>query len=247
VEGVKAEIPSRSRPVTIVTLGGGGFSTSDDGASLIDDHLLALTGKRSPRVCFIGTASGDSLEYRQRFNDAFRGRATTTTLPLFGNPEYLDPAIVRDQDLIYVGGGSTLNLLALWRLHGLPARLEAAAANGAILAGVSAGMNCWFEASSTDSFGPLAPLSDGLGWLSGAACPHYLGEPGRRESLHAWVASGELPDAWAADDGVAIVWQDGVVQDVVSEIPGKYAARVQRVGDEARETCLEARYLGRPG
>lgn len=231
-------------PVTIVTLGGGGFSMSDDRRSLIDDHLLAMTGKDSPRVCFIGTASGDSLEYRQRFTEAFQGRATTISLSLFANPEYLDPAIVRDQDLIYVGGGSTLNLLALWRLHGLPAHLEAAAANGAILAGISAGMNCWFEASSTDSFGPLAPLHDGLGWLPGAACPHYLGEPGRRESLQAWVATGELPDAWAADDGVAIVWHDGVIHEVVSEVPGKYAAHVERVGDDSRETRLEARYLG---
>lgn len=229
---------------TIVTLGGGGFSMSSDEASLIDDHLLEMTGKPRPRVCFLGTASGDSIDYRDRFTHAFSDRAETMTLPLFGNPAYLDPGVLLEQDLIYVGGGSTANLLALWRLHGLDRNLAEASRRGTVLAGISAGMNCWFEASSTDSFGDVAPLRDGLGWLHGGACPHYLGEPGRRELLHQWVATGDMPDTWAADDNVAIIWNNQAIIDIITEVPGKYAAHVHRIDDHAEETIHPARYLG---
>lgn len=198
-----------SVPGTIVTLGGGGFSMSDDGTSAIDDLILDLAGATHPRVCFVPTASGDSVGYVERFEAAFAGRARTSVLTLFGNPDYLPAGHLLEQDVVYVGGGSTANLLALWRLHGLPDVLARAAANGTVLAGISAGMNAWFEASSTDSFGPLAPLRDGLGFLPGGACPHLLGEPGRRESLLCWVAAGELPTTHAADDHVALVWRDG--------------------------------------
>jgi len=227
---------------TIVTLGGGGFSMSDDGSSRLDDHLLEMTGKEHPRVCFVGTASGDSVAYRERFFTAFDGRAETSALVLFGQAahDFTPPQILLEQDLIYVGGGSTANLLALWRLHGVPAVLEQAAVSGTILAGVSAGMNCWFEASSTDSFGPLAPLRDGLGWLPGSACPHYFGEEGRAERFRGWISEGSLPAGCAADDGVALVWRDGVLAEAVTERPGGQAFRV--TADS--EAPLDVRHLG---
>lgn len=136
---------------------------SDDGSSLIDDHLLELTGRSRPRVCFVPTASGDDDDYSGRFVAAFTGRAETSVLSLFCHEPwgYSDPRVLLEQDLVYVGGGSTANLLAVWRLHGLPAILREAAAQGTVLAGISAGMNCWFEGSSTDSFGPLAPSPTG--------------------------------------------------------------------------------------
>ncbi|WP_307497055.1 Type 1 glutamine amidotransferase-like domain-containing protein [Arthrobacter woluwensis] len=95
-----------------MTLGGGGFSMSEDGASLIDDQILALSGSSRPKVCFVPTASGDAEGYIRRFEDAFRGRATTSVLSLFCRDPwgYTDPAMLLDQDVIYVGGGSTVNL-----------------------------------------------------------------------------------------------------------------------------------------
>lgn len=236
---------------TIVTLGGGGFSMSPDdalGTSLLDDFLLSLTGRERPKVCFVPTASGDSIEYAERFLTAFDGRAETSVLSLFGNRafDYTPPEHVLEQDLVYVGGGSTANLLAVWRLHGLDARLREAAAGGTVLAGISAGMNCWFEGSSTDSFGPLQALPDGLGLLPGSACPHYFGEADRQAAYHRMVATGELPDGHAADDGVALLWRDGALVEAVSERPGAQAFRVERQGDEAVETPLEVRYLGLP-
>lgn len=232
---------------TILTLGGGGFSMSDDGTSAIDDYLLELTGKDRPRVCFVPTASGDADGYGERFEAAFAGRAQTSVLSLFCREQwgYTDPAVLLDQDVVYVGGGSTANLLAVWRLHGLPAILAEAAANGTILAGISAGMNCWFESSSTDSFGPLAPLLDGLGLLRGSACPHYLGEPGRREKYLGWVADGTLAEGYAVDEYAAALFRDGELVDAVAERPDRPVFRVQRGADgQAAEVEVPVRLLG---
>lgn len=229
---------------TILALGGGGFSTLDAG-SAIDDHLLSLTGKDLPKVCFIPTASGDADSYSERFLAAFEGRAETSVLSLFCHDPwgYTDPAMLLEQDVVYVGGGSTANLLAVWRLHGLPDILRRAAAQGTILAGISAGMNCWFEASSTDSYGPLAVLPDGLGFLRGSACPHYLEEPDRRDQYLAWVASGALPGGYAVDQHAALVFADGVLVEGVAEESGHHAYEVRRTDQGAVETEIPLRLV----
>ncbi|TQO22490.1 Type 1 glutamine amidotransferase-like domain-containing protein [Paramicrobacterium agarici] len=99
---------------TIVALGGGGFSVAPDGSSLIDDYILGLTDAATPRVCFVPTASGDADSYGRRFEDAFDGRAETRVLSLFGQDPwgYTDPRVLLDQDVIYVGGGSTATALS---------------------------------------------------------------------------------------------------------------------------------------
>jgi dipeptidase E len=230
---------------TVLALGGGGFSTLDD-ASAIDDHLLSLTGQAQPKVCFVPTASGDADPYIERFVAAFSGRAQTSVLSLFCHDPwgYQDPALLLDQDVVYVGGGSTANLLSVWRLHGLPELLRTAAANGTILAGVSAGMNCWFEASSTDSYGPLAPLTDGIGFLPGSACPHYLEEPGRRDKYLGWVADGALPEGYAVDQHTALLFRDGRLVEAVAESQDHAAYRVERGPEGAKEVPLPVRVLG---
>ena len=227
---------------TILTLGGGGFSMSEDGSSLIDDFLLRLTNTSQPKVCFIPTASGDDDGYSERFLQAFSHCAETSVLSLFSHDPwgYTAPEMLLDQDIVYVGGGSTANLLAVWRVHGVPDILSRAAADGVVLAGISAGMNCWFDASSTDSFGSLDALNDGLGFLRGSACPHYFGEEGRQQKYLEFVASGALPEGHAADDHVALLWRDGELVEAVSEEEGRQAFRVSRDG----ETPLDVRYLG---
>jgi dipeptidase E len=215
---------------TVLALGGGGFSMADDGTSAIDDYLLELTGRSRPRVCFVPTASGDAEVYGRRFEESFAGRAHTSVLSLFCQEPwgYADPTMLLEQDVIYVGGGSTANLLAVWRLHGLPSILAEAAARGVVLAGISAGMNCWFEGSSTDSFGPLAPLRDGLGLIRASACPHYLGEPDRREKYLGWVSDGSLPDGYAVDEYAAVLFRDGELVEAVAERPHRPVFRVER-------------------
>jgi dipeptidase E len=229
---------------TVLVLGGGGFSVLDE-ASPIDDYLLRLTGKDDSKVCFVPTASGDADPYIERFLNAFQDRAQTSVLSLFCHDPwgYADPTMLLTQDIVYVGGGSTANLLAVWRLHGLPDILQTAAANGTILAGISAGMNCWFDASSTDSYGSVAPLPDGLGFLPGSACPHYLEEPDRRDNYLGWVASGALPSGYAVDQHTALLFRDGRFVEAVSELGDHPAYRVERGRSGAVETELPVRLL----
>ncbi|WP_181275885.1 peptidase E [Brevibacterium oceani] len=230
---------------TIVALGGGGFSMSETGESAIDGALLRMARNRRqtvprresspelPHMCFVSTASGDSRDYIGRFEAAFAGRAQTHVLSLFGQSpwDYQDPAMLEDMDLVYVGGGSTANLLALWRRHGVDENMRRAAAGGTILAGISAGANCWFDASSTDSFGSLAPLHDGLGFLQGSACPHFHGEPGREESFLRWIADESLPGPGIAiDDHAAVVYVDGEATSVMVESDGAQAYAVDEGG-----------------
>ena len=211
---------------------------------VLDDYLLKLTGTSRPKVCFVPTASGDASDYVAKFEEVLASRAETSVLRLFTREHADLRAFLLAQDVVYVGGGSTANLLAVWRTHGLPEVLAEAAANGTVLAGISAGMNCWFEASVTDSFGPgLAPLKDGLGFIKGSACPHYDGEELRAGTFRALVADG-FPAGYAADDGCGLLFEDGELADVVSSRPGADAYRVEVTSEGVVERSLEATYLG---
>jgi len=228
----------------IVALGGGGFS-DEPVNSLLDDFIFALSSKRRPKICFLGTATGDSDSYFQKFYKAMaRRKCEASHLGLF-NRTHLDPAkFLLQQDVIYVGGGNTANMLAIWRLHGVDRALRAAWRRGIILAGISAGANCWFEACSTDSFGPLAALRDGLGLLPGSACPHYDGEKNRRPTFHRFVATGKLPNGFAMDDGAAAHFVGRQLVEAVSSRPQAKVYRVYRRGRQAVEEVVETRFLG---
>jgi dipeptidase E len=233
----------------IVVLGGGGFSMRG-GYTALDDFILTLARRKRARVCFVPTASADSAPYIARFYRAYSDRCVPTDLTLFDPPALprrpprtADLAdFVGAQDVFFVGGGNTAHLLALWRLHGLDRLLRDAWMGGAVLAGISAGMICWFQAGLTDSFGGLEPLTDGLGLLPGSACPHYDGEPGRRERYHELIGAG-LPAGYAADDDVALHFTGTALTEVVSERPDATGYRVERQGDGVVETRLPARLL----
>jgi dipeptidase E len=232
---------------TILTMGGGGFSMEPDNP-LLDDFLLSLVpGDAPPRVCFLPTASGDSDDYTKRFQHALATpRARTSVLSLFRREHTDLRSFVLSQDIIYVGGGNTANMLALWRLHGLDKILAEALGEGVVLAGLSAGMNCWFQASVTDSFGAeeLQPLDDGLAFLTGSACPHYDGEEQRRPTYLELVAAGRMPGGYAADDGCALLFRNGRLADAVSSRPAARAFHVHRALGVAVEDQLPVRFLG---
>src|SRR5438067_4418543 len=191
----------------IAALGGGGFSMEPRNLRL-DRWLLSLTGKRRPRVLFVPTASGDSVRYIARFHRAFgRHECEPEHLQLFNRGVRDLRSHILRQHVVYVGGGNAANMLAVWRVHGLDAILREAYENGTLLCGVSAGANCWFESSLTDSFGrPLRPLHDGLALVPGSFCPHYDGERDRRAAYRRFVGRGELPAGWGAEDGVAVLF-----------------------------------------
>jgi len=233
---------------TIVAMGGGGFSMEPDNP-LLDDHVLELAragrGRSRPRVCFVPTASGDADGYIARFYAAFARKAEAAHLALFTRTIVDLSPFLLEQDVVYVGGGNTANLLAVWRVHGVDRIMREAWERGTVLAGLSAGSICWFEGGTTDAFGGLAALTDGLGLLPGSHSPHHDGEPGRRPAYHRLVADGTLPDGYAADDGAALVFDGTDLAEVVSSRPGARGYRVVRgASGEAVETELSTRYLG---
>ena len=230
-------------------MGGGGFQMEPDNP-LLDDHVLELarrsSGRARPRICLIPTAAADDPTICEQFADLFAPpRAEPSVLRLFQRDDDL-AAIVAATDAVYVLGGNTANLLALWRLHGLDAILRDAWDRGIVLAGMSAGAICWFEACTTDSFGPtLRPLQAGLGFLAGSLIPHYHGEPQRRPQFLRLVADGSLPAGYALDDSAALVLHDRELVEVVTSAPAAGAWRVAPDGSGgSSETALATRFLG---
>lgn len=246
--GATAEPATAEPNRTIVAMGGGGFSMEPDNP-LLDEHVLRLArvarGRRRPRVCFVPTASGDSEGYVAGFYAAFARRSEATHLALFGRTIVDLDAFLLDQDVVYVGGGNTANMLAIWRIHGVDRILARAWEAGVILAGLSAGSICWFESGTTDSFGPLAAFTAGLGLLPGSHSPHYDGEAARRPTYQRLIAERALPAGYAADDGAALVFQGTELVEVVTSRPSARAYRVAPgPAGGVIETELPARYLG---
>jgi dipeptidase E len=227
----------------IVALGGRGFRVGPED-QLIVSFILSLARGSRPRVCAVPTAGGDAPAHIANFYRACALQDCRTAGPsdlgLFERTVADLRGFVLDPDVVYVGGGNTPSMLAVWRAHGLDEVMREAHAAGVVLCGVSAGMNCWFEASVTDSFdlATLAPLHDGLGLLPGSACPHYDGEPLRRPTYRALTAAG-FPAGYAADDAAALHFSGGELREVVSTREGATAYRVDAEG----EAALPARLL----
>lgn len=234
----------------IVAFGGGAFVQDAryvQRPGPLMDHVLALTGAERPKITGIFTATGDDLPRIASFLGAFAGTTTRAShLALFPMPNVHDVrAHLLSQDAIFVGGGSTANLLAVWRTHRLDELLREAWEAGVVLSGGSAGSLCWFRGGTTDSYGPeLVAINDGLGFLPASHCPHYSSEPGRRPLYQRLVGTGSLPPGWAADDGVGLHFVGTELQEVVAGVPGAAAYFVEPTGDgHARETTLEPRLL----
>ena len=211
----------------------------------LHQYLLDLSGRDRPRICYIGTAAGDNPDDRAGFYATFARTAEPTHLDLFGRRVDDVQGFLLEQDVIYVGGGNTANMLAIWRVHGVDKALRAAWERGVVLAGWSAGALCWFEGGITDSFGPdLGPLKDGLKLLAGTFCPHYDSESLRRPRYEALVGSGALDDGFAVDDGVGLLFEGRDVSEAVASLPGQHAYRVERRrGNAVEETQIRARLL----
>jgi peptidase E len=217
----------------IVAIGGGGTPDA------VIDAVLGLVPKERPCVMYVGTASAEDPWFALATYDRFRGKAEVRHLDFFPWPPEDLQALTLAQDVIWVGGGNTANMLAIWRVHGFDRLLREAWEQGIVLAGGSAGMICWFEAGVTDSFGPqLEGMRDGLGFLAGSACPHYDGEERRRPVYQELVAGG-FPAGLAADDGVGLHFVGTKLKEAVSVLEGANAYRVE----SGRETVIEARQL----
>ena len=227
----------------IVAVGGAGFS-AETGNLALERYVTDLTGKARARVCFIPTASGDSQSYIDRFFAASEQLPwEPSVLSLFRGETPDLASVVFNQDLIYVGGGNTRNMLVLWRDWGLDKLMREAWERGIVLTGVSAGSICWFEQGVTDSVpGSLNPLTC-LGFLAGSNCPHYNSEAERQPSYTRFVGGGEMLPGYATDDGVALHYTGTELHRVISWIPGGRAFCVERDGDASIETLIEPEFL----
>ncbi len=225
----------------------GGAAISEDLSNLLlIDYFLKLTGKKKPRVCFIGAAHGDADMGRLRFYAGFsQFNCKPTHLPLFvRTPRDLE-SFVLENDAIYVGGGNTRSMLAVWREWALDGYLRKAWERGIVLGGASAGSICWFEQGVTDSIaGPLTALNC-LGFLAGSHCPHYDSEALRRPTYRKMIGSGKIVEGVAADDGAAAHYVDGQLLRAVASRPRAKVYRVARSGRRAVESKLPTVYLGK--
>lgn len=227
----------------IIAMGGGGFSMEPDNLAL-DQYVIEQTGVERPNVCFLPQASGEARDYIINFYKAFTGLdCRPSHLSLF-QPHTADiRGFLLEQNVIYVGGGNTKSMLALWREWGLDGILREALEAGVVLAGVSAGAICWFEWCTTDSIPGALTVLPCLGFLPGSCTPHYDGEAERRPTLHHVIAAGDMPAGYAFDDGAAGHFADGELARVVSSRPNSKGYYVECINGAARETALETRYL----
>jgi dipeptidase E len=217
-------------------MGGGGFSAGP-GDPALDELVLRLTGVPRPRVCLLPTAGGDSEAQIRRFYETYEDRLCEPThVSLFRLGR--TPVPLRDhllaQDAIYVGGGSMVNLLAIWRAQGLDEILHEAWRAGVVLAGLSAGSMCWFEWGVTTSSGQPSP-APGLGFLPGSNSVHHGSEPARRPVFLDAVRTQEIPPGWAVDDGAALRFSGTALAEVVSARPHARAYAVDADGEHPLE------------
>jgi len=213
---------------------------------LLVEYFLAQTKRRKPKVIYIGTATGDAETGRLRFYAGFsQFECSPAHLSFFARTPRDLESFVLERDAIFIGGGNTRSMLAVWRDWGLDRHLRTAWERGIVLGGGSAGSICWFEYGVTDSIaGPLTAMPC-LGFLTGSNCPHYDSEVKRRPAFRKLVAGGRIPDGVAADDGVALHYIDGKLAHVVSSRPRAKGYRVTRSGKRAVERALPTRYLGK--
>ncbi len=227
---------------------GGDAMIADPENTLSAQFVLGLTLKKKaeskPRICFLPTASGDAENYIQAFHARYDGIAEASHLNLFLRKEKDLHSFLLSQDAIYVGGGNTANMLAVWRVHDVDRILREAYDAGIVMCGTSAGSLCWFECGVTDSFGlDLAPLHDGLGFIHGSNCPHYDSEAFRQPQYHKFIMEG-FPGGYAADDGAALHFINGSFYEAVSSKLPARAFEVRKQGNKIVEKQLNVRFLG---
>lgn len=206
----------------IIALGGGGFAMEPDN-TFLDDYILSQSNKETPKICFIGTASGDSENYRDRFYECYKSKKCIPShLSLFkGDTKHIREFIL-NQDIIFVGGGNTRNMLVLWKEWDLIEILTEAYNKGIILSGMSAGAICWFEQGLTDSIpNELHPLKC-LGILKGSYCPHFDGESERQDIYISNIKNNQMKSGFGVEDGVALHFvNEELINTVSSRVESK--------------------------
>ena len=191
----------------IIAIGGGGFG-ANPGQGIIENYILKQTKKKNPRICFIPTATGDNEAYKVSFYSTFTNlNCYPSHLDFFKRTPDLNELIL-NQDAIFVGGGNTKSMLAVWKEWGLDKILKKAYLNGTVMSGVSAGAICWFQNGITDSWASNLKLMPCLNFVKGTCCPHYDEEPERKPAVKKLLLKNKIKNVYAVDGGAALHIKD---------------------------------------
>ena len=191
----------------IIAIGGGGFGR-DPGKKIIEKYILEQSSAKRPNICFIPTATGDNEAYKVNYYSTFsKLNCSPVHLDFFKRTPDLEE-LIKHQDIVFVGGGNTKSMMAVWKDWGLDIILKEAYEKGVIMCGVSAGAICWFKEGVTDSWSEELKIMDCLGFVKGACCPHYDEEPLRRPSLSKFLKEGVMESCYAIDGGCALHIED---------------------------------------
>lgn len=219
----------------VVALGGGGFSTHGH-ATAIDRFIVGLAGVAAPRVCFLGTASGDAESYYRNFEAAYTELGATASTIRVDDASDEIVELLASQHVVYVGGGDPIGLMAAWRLSGIGEMLIEAARGGVVMCGTSAGAMCWFDIVLDDA---STRMEAGLGLVGGAFVAHRNDAEQHRQYVGRLVASGLATEAYAVDEEAALRFVDGALVDVVAAAPGNGAEHLTWSHDGVRIEHLE--------
>ena len=191
----------------IIAIGGGGFG-ANPGQGIIEKYILKQTKKKNPKICFIPTATGDNEAYKVNYYSTFTNLdCCPSHLDFFKRTPNLNDLIL-SQDAIFVGGGNTKSMLAVWREWGLDKILKKAYLNGTVMSGVSAGAICWFQNGITDSWASNLKMMPCLNFIKGTCCPHYDEEPERKPAVKNFLLRNKVKNVYAVDGGAALHIKD---------------------------------------
>ena len=191
----------------IIAIGGGGFG-ANPGQGIIEKYILKQTKKKNPKICFIPTATGDNEAYKVNYYSTFTNLdCCPSHLDFFKRTPDLNDLIL-NQDAIFVGGGNTKSMLAVWREWGLDKILKKAYLNGTVMSGVSAGAICWFQNGITDSWASNLKMMPCLKFIKGTCCPHYDEEPERKPAVKNFLLRNKVKNVYAVDGGAALHIKD---------------------------------------
>ena len=199
----------------IIAIGGGGFG-ANPGQGIIEEYILKQTKKKNPKICFIPTATGDNEAYKVNFYSTFTNlNCCPSHLDFFKRTPDLNDLIL-NQDAIFVGGGNTKSMLAVWKEWGLDNILKKAYKNGVVMSGVSAGAICWFQNGITDSWASSLKIMPCLNFIKGTCCPHYDEEPDRIPYTRKFLKEGLMDSIHCIEGGSALHFINESVKHNVS-------------------------------
>lgn len=222
----------------IIAIGGGGFGRNPK-HNLIEKYILKQSNVKKPNILFIPTASAEDKSYIVNFYSCFsRLECSPSHVTFFQRTPRLD-SLVNKADIIYVGGGNTKSMLAVWKEWKLDKLLLKAYQNGKVLCGVSAGAICWFEQGITDSWASNLNAMDCLGFIDGMACPHYQEEKDRRPSVHKLLKNKNTIPGYAIDGGAAVHFKKGEYYKSLQFYSNSNVYKVSLVDGNVKEFQLD--------